>query len=224
MSLHRKRHSISSITASSTRVVAGLALGAGVLAAGLHMVPAHASSESLSAAGFRHIEDEGNRPNGFDRLQVNKVLAKERLVAAQRADRAKRAKLEAERPKWVRPVNSGVSSPFGIRWGRMHSGIDFVAGIGTPVHAAGDGVVTYPHDAAGYGILLNVAHPDGATTWYCHLSKTLVTPGQKVKAGDIIGYSGATGNVTGPHLHFEVRFGGRAVDPLPWLRGHGVRI
>jgi murein DD-endopeptidase MepM/ murein hydrolase activator NlpD len=72
--------------------------------------------------------------------------------------------------------------------------------------------------------MVDVAHAGGVLTRYGHLSKIAVRPGQKLRAGSLVGFEGATGNVTGPHLHFEVHRGATAIDPLPFLRDHGVRV
>lgn len=224
MSKHRKTTARTILLEHTSRVIAGLAIGTGVLIVGSHVIPASAHV-SVQASDFRHVEDEGVHFSGKDRVQIDAAVARSAAIAAHRADRSRRAKIEAERPRWSLPLYSSIVSPFGYRWGRFHSGVDFAAGIGTPVHAAGDGVVTYPGDGtAGYGIVMVIAHPDGASTWYCHLNGTVARVGQRVKAGDVIGYSGATGNVTGPHLHFEVRFANTPVDPVPWLRHHGLSV
>jgi murein DD-endopeptidase MepM/ murein hydrolase activator NlpD len=130
-------------------------------------------------------------------------------------------------PVWVRPVAAGVVSPYGRRWGRIHPGVDFGAHYGAPIHAVGAGVVLgagYLADESGYGKLVLVRHAGGVVTAYAHLSRVLVHAGERVEAGETIGLVGATGHVTGPHLHFEVRRGGSKINPLPWLRAHGVRV
>ncbi|MEV7421252.1 peptidoglycan DD-metalloendopeptidase family protein [Streptomyces sp. NPDC091212] len=151
------------------------------------------------------------------------------LQARQEADRKKReaeaARKEAERPKFVLPVSQhGLSAYYGqagVNWMSVHTGIDFPVSYGTPVMAATDGTVRTQYNSA-YGNMAIVTSPDGTETWYCHLSSTKIRSGS-VKAGDVIAYSGSSGNSTGPHLHFEVRpGGGSAIDPLPWLRSHGV--
>ncbi|WP_228447300.1 M23 family metallopeptidase [Streptomyces paludis] len=151
------------------------------------------------------------------------------LQARQEADRKKRiaeeARKEAERPKFVLPVSQhGLSAYYGqagVNWMSVHTGIDFPVSYGTPVMAATDGTVRTQYNSA-YGNMAIVTSPDGTETWYCHLSSTKIRTGS-VKAGDVIAYSGSSGNSTGPHLHFEVRPGaGSAVDPLQWLRSHGV--
>ncbi|MGW6604512.1 M23 family metallopeptidase [Streptomyces sp. NPDC055036] len=151
------------------------------------------------------------------------------LQARQEAEKKKReaeaARKEAERPKFVLPVSQhGLSAYYGqagVNWMSMHTGIDFPVSYGTPVMAATDGTVRTQYNSA-YGNMAIVTSPDGTETWYCHLSTTKIRSGS-VKAGDVIAYSGNSGNSTGPHLHFEVRPGGGAsIDPLAWLRSHGV--
>ena len=117
------------------------------------------------------------------------------------------------------PVQAGVGSPFGPRGFSFHSGIDLVAGRGTPVGAAASGRVVWAGPmAGGWGKLVIVAHRRGVRSMYAHLSRIDVQVGQDVRAGDQVGLVGSTGDATGPHLHFEVRLRGAAVDPLPALR------
>jgi murein DD-endopeptidase MepM/ murein hydrolase activator NlpD len=107
---------------------------------------------------------------------------------------------------------------FGPRGARMHTGLDFPAPAGTPVLAARTGVVTVSGWIAGYGNTVALKHELGASTLYAHLSAILVEPGVRVAAGQPLGRVGASGSATGPHLHFEVRVRGAAVDPLPAVR------
>jgi len=104
-----------------------------------------------------------------------------------------------------------------MRWGRMHEGIDIAATIGTPIHAAASGTVIHAGWLGGYGNLVVVDHGDGLATAYAHASAILVAVGQQVSQGDTLSLVGSTGNSTGPHLHFEVRVNGSAVDPLLYL-------
>ncbi|MCX5376413.1 M23 family metallopeptidase [Streptomyces sp. NBC_00091] len=151
------------------------------------------------------------------------------LKQRQEEDKKKRAEeaaaKEAARPKFAVPVaQRGLSAGFGQAggmWMSVHTGIDFPVSYGTPVMAATDGTVRTQWNSA-YGNMAIVTSPDGTETWYCHLSSTKIRSG-KVKAGEVIAYSGNSGNSTGPHLHFEVRpGGGSAVDPQAWLRSHGL--
>jgi murein DD-endopeptidase MepM/ murein hydrolase activator NlpD len=130
---------------------------------------------------------------------------------------------------WVAPSGAGVVSPFGMRWGRMHKGVDFGARYGAPISAIGDGVVIgagYQSGESGYGQITIIAHPDGYYSAYAHQSSYLVHEGEHVVTGEVIGYVGATGEVTGPHLHFEIRTAphGGQVNPRTWLREHGVDV
>ena len=97
---------------------------------------------------------------------------------------------------------------------KFHSGMDFSANIGTPVYATGDGVVKKAGWESGYGKLIIVNHGFGYETWYAHLNDYSVRVGQKVKRGEVIGKLGNTGKSTGPHLHYEVRLKGKAVNPV----------
>ncbi|MET9695642.1 M23 family metallopeptidase [Streptomyces sp. NPDC006529] len=105
----------------------------------------------------------------------------------------------------------------------MHTGLDFAAPTGTPVKAVHGGTITSAGWSGAYGYRIVLRLADGTEVWYCHLSSMSVTAGQ-VATGDTIGRVGATGNVTGPHLHLEVRTDGQTRDPLTWLRGKGLAV
>lgn len=123
-------------------------------------------------------------------------------------------------------VGTSMSSPFGFRWGRMHEGVDFTPGEGAPIQAIADGVVRTATEAGGaYGVNVYIDHViDGktVTSHYAHMQygSLKVVEGQKVEVGDVIGNTGNTGRSYGAHLHFEIRYNGTAVDPLPWLSEH----
>jgi murein DD-endopeptidase MepM/ murein hydrolase activator NlpD len=112
-----------------------------------------------------------------------------------------------------------ISSPFGPRGGRNHNGIDLAAAQGTPVVAAQGGTVTVnDFDANGYGNWVAIRHPDGSETRYGHLvGKSPIAEGTQVTQGQVIGQVGSTGRSTGPHLHYEVRIGGKPKDPMAFL-------
>jgi len=121
--------------------------------------------------------------------------------------------------KLIRPAAGRISSGFGKRshpllgFTKHHNGIDIACDMKTPIRAVLSGVVRRAGRAGGYGRLIEIKHKDMETR-YAHLSKIIVREGQKVSRGEVIGYSGKSGLATGPHLHFELRRGGRVVDPV----------
>lgn len=125
-----------------------------------------------------------------------------------------------------KPVSGGrVSSPYGMRKhpvtgvNKMHAGIDYALGVGTPIVAAASGRVTFAGALGDNGNLIRLDHGDGIETAYAHLSKLLVSSGAQVEKGQQIALSGATGRVTGPHLHFAVKVAGAFTDPAEALLG-----
>jgi murein DD-endopeptidase MepM/ murein hydrolase activator NlpD len=122
------------------------------------------------------------------------------------------------------PVDGQVTASFGERIdpfngeGAFHSGVDISSPYGTPIVAPADGVVTFADLLGGYGRLVMITHGNGITTRYGHLSGFAVTAGQSVHRGDVIGYVGASGRSTGPHLHYEVRINDTPVNPYKYLR------
>ena len=126
---------------------------------------------------------------------------------------------------WLMPINyTYFSSPFGYRihpihgdW-RFHYGVDLSAPQGTPIYASRGGVVTIAsYEAGGAGYWVSINHMDGFSTRYLHMTHYIVSPGQYVAAGQVIGYCGSTGGSTGPHLHFGVYYNGSAVNPAKYI-------
>ncbi len=116
------------------------------------------------------------------------------------------------------PLAGGrITSRFGPRWGRMHTGVDIAAPVGTTIRAAQSGRVRSAGWMGGYGWAVILKHPDGSATLYAHASRLLVSPGQRVEKGQPIARVGSSGNSTGPHLHFEIIIGNKARDPLKYL-------
>ncbi|MER6071914.1 M23 family metallopeptidase [Streptomyces sp. NPDC001817] len=190
-----------------------------------HTVKASAANSKLDSqlntlsAGAHDFAGRASRTQERLDLKNQQELEKKKAAAAA-------ALKERLRPKFVLPVTQkGLSAYFGqagVNWMSVHTGIDFPVAYGTTVMAATDGTVTTKWNSA-YGNMMIVTAKDGTQTWYCHLSSYRVASGAVVKAGEPIAYSGNSGNSTGPHLHFEVRpAGGAAIDPLPWLRSHGL--
>lgn len=136
----------------------------------------------------------------------------------------------AVRP-WVTPVEGyRLTAGFGNggqHWAHRHTGQDFAVPIGTPVRAVGTGSVVRVTCGGAFGIEVVIKHAGGCYTQYAHLAAVTVSPGDRVTTGQWIGQSGTTGNSTGPHVHFEVRSTprfGSGVDPVPWLKAHGVKL
>lgn len=135
-------------------------------------------------------------------------------------DRMNMYRIAAQKMPFGMPVKSGFrfTSGFGYRWGRMHNGTDFAAPIGTPVYAPADGVVTNASWSSGYGRLIKIQHEFGIETRYAHLSRMNVRKGQRVSRGERIGDIGNSGRSTGPHLHYEVRIGGKPINPMIYIK------
>ena len=120
---------------------------------------------------------------------------------------------------FARPLSSWkVTSGYGMRWGRMHEGVDVPAATGTPIRAAAAGTVEKAGWATGAGNRVNVKHNSTYTTKYFHMSRIAATVGQKVAQGQVIGYVGSTGRSSGPHLHFEVWKNGASQNPAGYVR------
>ncbi|MCH7933933.1 MAG: M23 family metallopeptidase [Gemmatimonadetes bacterium] len=124
-------------------------------------------------------------------------------------------------PRW--PVEGPIIAPFGVRWEAdgptIHRGVDIVVPTGTPVYAMSSGKVSFAGTMTDFGLVVLVDHRDGISTLYAHLSQILVVEGQAVTRDESLGLSGASGNATGPHLHFEVRGRGHQLDPVAMLGG-----
>jgi peptidoglycan hydrolase-like protein with peptidoglycan-binding domain len=119
---------------------------------------------------------------------------------------------------FLAPIGGTPTDRFGPRGDAMHTGVDYPAAAGTGVVAAGRGCVqSAAYDGGGYGNLVVIEHRIGMTSWYAHLASIAVRPGQCLVAGTPVGTVGSTGNATGPHLHFELRLRGAAIDPLSGL-------
>ncbi|WBB63651.1 peptidoglycan DD-metalloendopeptidase family protein [Streptomyces sp. WMMC500] len=169
-------------------------------------------------------EDADDFADRASRTQ-ERIDLKEKQEAERKREAAEAARKEALRPKFAVPVASpGLSAYYGqagVNWMSVHTGIDFPVSYGSEVMAATDGTVTTRYDYS-YGNMLVLTAADGTETWYAHLDSYAITTGP-VQAGDVVAYSGNSGNSTGPHLHFEVHpYGGGAIDPLAWLQEKGL--
>jgi murein DD-endopeptidase MepM/ murein hydrolase activator NlpD len=213
-------------------VAAAMAVGA-TAAAGYSMATATntPTADAMVAAGPNAFVDGSNISGSVDGMQIVSVApaadfsvhseeaANGAAFAAERAEREARQM----RPLFVFPTKGVWTSGFGYRWGVLHAGIDIANSIGTPIYAVADGVVTDAGPTAGYGAWVKIRHADGTVSLYGHVNTWLVSPGQKVMAGDQIATIGNRGNSTGPHCHFSVLLNGTDfIDPVPWLAQRGL--
>ncbi|MGN6228594.1 MAG: M23 family metallopeptidase [Dyella sp.] len=136
------------------------------------------------------------------------------------------ARIESNLKPTGMPVQGYISSYFGGRpdpfsgHAARHTGIDIATPLGTPVHAVAEGMVTFAGIRSGYGDVIEIDHGNGYMTRYAHNSKLIAHPGQRVRVGDVIADAGSTGRSTGSHVHFEVWYKGRVVNPLAYVRNH----
>jgi murein DD-endopeptidase MepM/ murein hydrolase activator NlpD len=158
-------------------------------------------------------------------VDIGRELARQAAILdSARADGARDAFLVGDNA-YVRPTEGRLTSAFGARWGTSHQGIDVANEIGTPIYALTDGVVEEAGPASGFGLWVVVRHHDGTQTVYGHVNRIFVEVGQQVAAGEEIAELGNRGISTGPHLHFEVwDADGDKLNPLPWLRDHGIQF
>ena len=118
---------------------------------------------------------------------------------------------------FISPVSGKLTSEFGQRWGRLHGGVDLAAPEGTPIKASDNGTVVFADYSGSYGLLVKVDHKNGYITYYAHCSKINVNVGDSVLKGNTIALVGNTGNSTGPHCHFEIRYNNEPIDPMKFI-------
>lgn len=229
---HRKPGNASAV--KGRVLIAAMAAGAAAAAAHSAINPSDtASAETVLAAGQTPLAAGGAITGSSQGMQVVAVtpaanasvhseeIANGAAFAQERAEREARL----QRPLFVKPTQGIYTSGFGYRWGALHGGIDLANAIGTPIVAATDGVVTDAGPTAGYGAWVKIRANDGTVTLYGHVNTWLVSPGQRVMAGDQIATIGNRGNSTGPHCHFEVLLNGTdRIDPVPWLAQRGITV
>lgn len=194
-------------------VVTSALVGAGIVAV-------------AAGAAVPNAKDHANTLDGIDSVSQ---AALDRAAAAETASRSDSAGLNtsisAAPDAYVLPMRDYTfTSPFGARWGKLHAGVDLAIHEGTPYAAVHGGKVILAQWYGGYGYCIMIDHGNGLVTVYGHSSKLLVKQGDTVKTGQIIGVVGSTGHSTGPHLHLEVHVNGKAVDPTPWFKQHGVDL
>ncbi|MER6197842.1 M23 family metallopeptidase [Streptomyces sp. NPDC001586] len=198
------------------------------------------AAEAKARADAERAAQEAAAQEAKDKLDAARTAAEEAKVqaeakAAEEAEAAKKAaeaKAEQERARSAGGFSLPTSAytltshygDSGSMWSSgHHTGLDFAAPTGTPAKAVAAGKITSAGWSGAYGYRIVLQLEDGTEVWYCHLSSMSVTSGA-VGAGETIGRVGATGNVTGPHLHLEVRKGGSTIDPLAWLESKGLNV
>jgi murein DD-endopeptidase MepM/ murein hydrolase activator NlpD len=180
------------------------------------------------AAAEKAAKEAAERKAAVEEAERKAAEEAERKAAEEAARKAEAERLARLAAQYSSPLASyTLTSTFGeagSMWTNNHTGQDFAAPTGTPVKAVHGGTISEAGWAGSYGYRIVLTLEDGTEVWYCHLSSMTVTSGE-VTTGDTIGNVGATGNVTGPHLHLEVRpDGGDPIDPAAWLRAHGVAL
>ena len=158
--------------------------------------------------------------------EAKRHAAERASALGQLAKDAEKEAAEIALNRWVLPLSgyrlTATFGEYGL-WSSYHTGLDFAAPTGTPIRAVTNGEITSAGSDGAYGNKTVLTLDDGTEIWFCHQTSFTVSTGDKVRAGEVIGYVGSTGNVTGPHLHLEVRpGGGDPVDPDAALRVHGV--
>lgn len=164
----------------------------------------------------RHLESESRELAAMARRADQQVAAARQAQQASGSANSAPAS-DSTSSGWQWPASGPVTSEYGMRWGRMHEGVDVGGGTGSPVVAARSGTVTHAGRMGGYGNLVLVSHGGGVSTAYAHLSSFSVSPGQAVGGGQRVGGMGCSGSCTGTHVHFEVRINGAARNPRNYL-------
>ncbi|HXD02170.1 MAG TPA: M23 family metallopeptidase [Novosphingobium sp.] len=226
---------------SKFRALAGLAAGlASLITANPALANASANADILAplraAQAAKHQSGDEEFRQLFSSWQsMDKPAARQNLVSIARPASSIGGAIPGFAPQKVSipslvPVDGvKLTSDYGMRWHpvlggrRQHKGVDLAAPIGTPIHAAADGMVERADWFSGYGLYVAIEHGGEIETRYGHMSRLNVAAGQMVHKGDIIGYVGTTGRSTGPHLHYEVRVAGEAVNPMPYLQSGNIQ-
>ena len=191
-----------------------------VLAAGFVLMGAHPAMAETMGAETAQSQDEAQSPLGEGDAEFRKLFTGWR---AQDSNTVKPAVLKIAIPSRMPVEGVKMTSDYGMRvhpvlgGRRAHKGVDLAAPAGTPVYATADGTVGMAQWYSSYGKYVSIEHGADLETRYAHLSNYIVAPGQSVKKGQLIGYIGTTGRSTGPHLHYEVRVAGEAVNPVPYM-------
>lgn len=197
---------------------------------GLTAPAAHAAGNSADASIVVPDEpDDDSFTAGVPQTSED-TEARAIFQAWKRLDTGLTASLGVSVPSRVPIENMSLSSSYGMRvhpiTGKVarHNGVDIPAPYGTPIYATADGTVGRAQRLGGYGNYVEIEHGNAIQTRYGHMSSYIVTPGQQVKKGQVVGYVGSTGRSTGNHLHYEVRIEGAPVNPMPFCRQDSMAI
>jgi murein DD-endopeptidase MepM/ murein hydrolase activator NlpD len=210
-----KSHLRRALAPAITGLLTVSSLGVATPAAALDISPAALAAIAPRTTASSSATDAGESSQGAP--AATEGISPQRVVPGVR--------FRAKPPPWVLPVRGyHLTGRFGQSsglWSSTHTGLDFAAPQGTEIRSIGPGVVQSTAYDGSYGNKTVVKLDDGTVLWYCHQNEFGVEPGQRVRPGDLIGYVGSTGNVTGPHLHLEVHpGGGDPIDPETWLPAH----
>ena len=197
-----------------TSLVLALMAGFGIAAA-----PAHAQETNAAAAvGAIDMSKVTAPAQAGDDAQFQQLFAK-----GDELDRTTPAAARVSVPSRMPLDDTRLTSDYGMRTHpvlggrRSHKGVDLSAPTGTPIYATADGYISKAEWFSSYGKYVSIEHGANLQTRFAHMSDIAVTAGSRVKKGDVIGYVGSTGRSTGPHLHYEVRIAGKAVNPVPYM-------
>src|SRR5579883_2893767 len=173
---------------------------------------AHAYAGFIGVGQLGSASDVGGRNRELDRVMAERRVRAREQAAREKAEKEAAEAAAAEKAAQPSPPPAQPAKPVLLY---MHEGLDLLANIGTPIHAAADGIVTLARPDRGYGNAVHIAHADGLSTIYAHLSRFApgVVAGSRVMRGEVIGFVGSTGRSTGAHLHFEVLVHGHPVNP-----------
>jgi murein DD-endopeptidase MepM/ murein hydrolase activator NlpD len=203
-----------------SRIAAAFAIALGLMTMGAH--PAFANSSAASADMTAATRDARTSPiSGGDEQFRNLFASWQSLDGVDASSPTPTTSIAI--PSIMPLASAKLTSDYGMRTHpvvggrRNHKGVDLAAPTGTPVFATADGIVSRADVFSTYGLYISLQHGAALETRYAHLSRLAVAAGQRVNKGDIIGYVGSTGRSTGPHLHYEVRMDGVAVNPIPYM-------
>ena len=203
------------------RRIAKAAAAAGAAFLAVAATPAIANSSAAAVDMAAPVQEAQGSTIGGDQ-QFRELFASWRTLDGERAETPIAATGIAVPSRMPRD-GARLTSDYGMRTHpvlggrRAHTGIDLAAPTGTPVYATADGLISRADRFSSYGLFVSIEHGAQLQTRFAHLSKIAVADGQRVKKGDVIGYVGSTGRSTGPHLHYEVRVDGQAVNPIPYM-------